>query len=442
MIRLLITGLRIAGYRGLALAVAGAVGLGMTDCAAAKEPVLDYPLYYRLGGMRATDIAASKFNEITSLTGSQAATGAVCGGFNQAGDVLDILKSRIEDSLTSLSAVPQAVSGALPGSILCRAKPGLCQLLQHYVVRAENRWNLSVDECQRDFSAAARPDSPRRDVLEASRTEKWRQGAEQGTSATEAKRKADTSDGCVTWLGGTRAGCQGAAPIWLVRDTAKAGWCLLMGQPSGCQGAPASDTERAGHAPLGRVWPSPDAAGQWVVKVLGDHRIQAGEAVQTIAGTGLLPQIDQLTDEFSKSLTEKVYTTQLQGDSTHLELDGANLVLSAPVIYALRDLPDRDFLIARLANEAALAQAVEQAFLARRLLLSGLMEPHIQGAGGVSQTVTDQVEVLEREIDRANWEMQARRQTVANTVLEILAAHRAFKTPAPAKRVQPQLLIK
>ena len=114
------------------------------------------------------------------------------------------------------------------------------------------------------------------------------------------------------------------------------------------------------------------------------------------------------------------------------------MILAEPVIDALRDLPDRDFLIRRLANEAALAEIVEQAFLARRLLLSGLMEPHIQRGGGVADTVANQVKVLEREIDRASWELQARRHVVSATILELLSAHEALLTPAHPQSAKPK----
>ncbi len=439
--RLLITLLRAAGGRGLITISLLVAGPGLNDSVQANDRLRNYPLYYHLGGLRATDPAASGITEFKPLSGPRAPAGSVCGGFSRNRDVLDMLSHRIEDSVTALSTVPLAVSGALPGTILCRAKPGLCQLLQHYVVRAENRWNLSVDECRKDFDAAAREDSPQRDLLEAARTTAWQQAAERGTSVAQAKHAADSSDGCVAWLDGRKAGCRNAGPIWLLRDTARAGWCLLLAQPGNCHSAPATASQGPQLEPLRRIWPTPAAAGQWVVKVLGDYRIQAGEAVATIAGGGLLPQIDRLTEQMTKTLTNRVYNTEFQGEASHLHLDGANLVLAAPLIDALRDLPDRDFLIARLANEAALAEAVERAFLARRVLLSGLMEPHIQGAGGVAETIMRQVAVLEQEIDRANWEMQARRQMVAATVLDVLAAHQAYQTPAPAQRIKPKFRL-
>lgn len=425
--------LRVGSAQAAALILAARVVLDWSVCGADEAALHDISLYYLLGGGRATDTAASPFEQERPLLGGLAHSGSICGAFNRSGDVLDMLSARLEDSLTSLGSVPETIASALPGSILCRAKPGLCQLLQHYVVRAENRWNLSVDACRRDVEASSRGGAPHLDLMETSRMQTWEHQARRGGSAEAARQEAESSDGCIAWLGGSRAGCQGANPIWLVRDTARAGWCLLMNQPGDCQRAKTSASS-ASQAPLAKTWATSAAAGEWVVSVLGDFRLQAGATVETRTGGGLLPIIDRHTDSLRQQLTARVYRPESQDMDRALELDGAGVVLAPALINALRDLPDRDFLIGRLANEAALADVVGKAFLARRLLLSGLMEPHIQRAGGVGETVTRQVAVLEREIDRATWEMQARRHIVSGSVLEVLAAHRARMTPAAPQR--------
>ncbi len=427
------------GFRGPAAILLAVTGLVLNDCArAADEIVHNYALYYLLGGERATDIAASERRSAQALSGPRAPLGSACSGFNRTTDILDLLSGSLENSLIALSSVPREVSSALPGSILCRAKPGACQLLQHYLVRAEDRWKTSVDECRQDLNAAARSDSPRQDLLDAARTEIWEIEASRGASAAAAKSKADATDGCVTWLGNQKAGCQGAPAIWLLRDTTSAGWCLLLNQPGDCTSATPSSERSEWQSPLRSTWDTPDAAGSWVVKVLGDYRIQAGEAIETVPGEGLLPQIDQLTSRLSEQLTTRVYDTGSRSEVSDFKFKGAGVILAEPVIDALRDLPDRDFLIRRLANEAALAEIVEQAFLARRLLLSGLMEPHIQRGGGVAETVANQVKVLEREIDRASWELQARRHVVSATILELLSAHEALLTPAHPQSAKPK----
>lgn len=433
LLRLLAGPKRAVWLQGETLVLVTVLGFNAGVSSADENFPHDISLYYQLGGERATEVAASPHKDERALFGSTSDIGSACGTFSRSSDVLDMLSSRLENSLTSLGAVPESVTGALPGSILCRAKPGLCQLLQHYVVRAENRWNISVDACRHDAEASARGSTPHLDLLEASRVQVWEDQARRGESAESARLEADATDGCVTWLGGLRAGCQGAQPIWLLRDTASAGWCLLLDQPGDCQ-----HTQVAGSldsaVPLLRAWDTSAAAGAWVASVLGDYRLQAGATTETRTGGGLLPLIDQRTEQLKRQLAARVYAAGHEDKDVRLPIEGFDLVLTPSLINALRDLPDRDYLIGRLANEAALADVVGKAFLARRMLLSGLMEPHIQRTGGMTETVNRQLAVLEREIDRATWEMQARRQIVSATVLEVLAAHRAWMTPAAPQR--------
>ena len=67
------------------------------------------------------------------------------------------------------------------------------------------------------------------------------------------------------------------------------------------------------------------------------------------------------------------------------------------------------------------------------------MEPHIQRGGGVTETVANQVKVLEPEIDRANWELQARRHVVSATILDLLSAQEALLTPCTSPKCETKV---
>ena len=107
-----------------------------------------------------------------------------------------------------------------------------------------------------------------------------------------------------------------------------------------------------------------------------------------------------------------------------------------------RDLPDRKFLIRRISNEVALARVVQKALLARRVLLSGMMEPNIQSAGNVSDSIREIVEFLEREIDTVTFELQVSRRLVSQSILDVLNAHKVLTVPSPNVRNTPELLLK
>ena len=126
--------------------------------------------------------------------------------------------------------------------------------------------------------------------------------------------------------------------------------------------------------------------------------MQAGENSSTVPGAGLLPKIDEEAVQVEADFTSLIYSVILAYKSDMENLRTNQVSLSASSIDALRDLPDREFLVARISNEIALSRVVDRAFLARRLLLSELMEPNIQSTGTAPETIHKQIEVLEREI--------------------------------------------
>ncbi len=403
------------------------------------NPITNYSLYYSLGGGKVTDSAASEFSTFSPKLRALSHQGASCSGFQPTLDVQDMLTNRLTESLTALTSIPSAVHSALPGSILCRAKPGHCQLLQHYVVRAEQQWNLSVKSCEQTMEFADSGNDPFANLVNVSKAQIWEQQANKSSSAIEAKRKADESDGCIIWIAGKKAGCKSAPPIWLVRDTAKAGWCLLMNSDSNCT---ATTTRNHAEAKLKKIWPTPDAASDWVIDVVGDYRVHVGESESTIPGAGLLSKIDEETETIQSKLRTLVYSATSPERIDLQEVQSENVSISPSLIDALRDLPDRDLLIARISNEIALARTVEKAFLARRMLLSGVMEPNVQSAGSVSKTIKKQIDVLESEIERATFEMRFNQRFVSKTILHVLGAHQLLITPMPTTQQTPPMLLR
>ena len=409
--------------------------------AIAEESITNFPLYYSLGGTKATSSAASDDSSLNWLRTKTNLTSGVCGSFSPSFDIQDMLSNQLNDTLTSLGAIPQTVTSALPGYILCRAKPGMCQLLQHYVVRAEKKWDISVKSCEETMTDLADGNDPFQDLMKISRVQAWQEQATLGSSATVAKRHADNADGCIDWIAGNKSGCKGSDPIWLLTDTTEAGWCLLLKQDPGCRGMTGKGPPGDGSY-LQQVWQTPDLASRWITDVLGDYRMHSGESSSTVSGTGLLPKVDEETELVHAKLTEVVYSGIPPTNAEMEQLKSDRISLSPELIVALRDLPDRKFLITRLASEIALARIVERAFLARRLLLSGLMEPNIQNSGTVSETVHKQIDILEREIERLTFEMHISKRLVSDTILSVLGAHETFTTPGPSAPAIREMLLR
>ena len=116
---------------------------------ASGQYVEDPYLYYSVGGGRAISPPASESR--IQFGSNVGISGFSCGNFDPKLDVSSMLGG-IGDTLADLKSIPTAITSALPGQILCRAQPSLCNLMQHYSVRAEDAWRFSVDACENILS--------------------------------------------------------------------------------------------------------------------------------------------------------------------------------------------------------------------------------------------------------------------------------------------------
>ncbi len=346
-----------------------------------------------------------------------------CGAFNPRQDVGSMLRGLIGDTpglagLADLGSIPTGITAALPGGILCRAQPVLCQLTQHYSVRSEDAWRHSVNAC--DLITG---DQPSTAWQRHAKAEEWQRQQLRGASATEAHRQVEeTEDPCITWVGGREAGCPGNPPLRPVRDTVIAGWCVVNGQPADCKSAPDGSSLTAA------TWSTPQLAAKWVTDVVGDVGIHSDGAPTTATATGLQPKIEQEKTRILEALQE-VYATAPQLSIRHAQGD----VLFHPaggiqpnVVRALYKFDEGSIGLyaERIATEAATARVIDQALLAHRLLLAGRSEPNIATTDPARKEIDTAAVRLEKDIDRLAWEFQIRRTIVSETALELLAARR------------------
>lgn len=433
-------GSRLRRLFALAASFAAIASIGINN-SFGKEPLSNAPLYYSLGGKAAASPPATIATRLNLFDADTGLDGAVCGGFDQADDVTEMLSSSLNETMAALNVFPNNIVSSLPGYILCRAQPGLCQILQHYVVRAEDSWTNAIQTCENDLRSISGNGGAFRDWVQVSKVQNWEHQVASGATATEAKQATDATDGCVTWVGGVTAGCVGHDPIWPTQDAVRAGWCLLQNESGNCQSAPVSP-HIANQYGLQSIWPNPNVASDWIAEVVGDHEVHVGSKPSAMAGVGLLPKIEEESTKLQEYLYSIVYSGQDANANSLSDLGTKQVRVSSDVIDALRDLPDRDYLINRLANEIALTRVIDKAFLARRLMLTGLMEPNIQAAGVATEPLHRSIELLEREIERAMYETQLSRRLVSDTAIRILSAYRSLTTPEAPSQSRPSGILR
>ena len=383
-------------------------------------------LYYRIGGGKAT--APTSLDPDIRFRFNSKADGFACGNFNPRLDVRSMLGG-IGDSIADLGSLSSSITGALPGQILCRAQPSLCQLMQHYSVRAEDSWRFSVDACETLQQTASTGSNTHQDWRALRRAQEWeRQAAAGADAATAHLNVSEEQNPCITWVEGKDAGCPGREPVRPVRDTVRAGWCIANGAAGDCSAA-GSGVRDSTRTTVRNVWDSPNAAANYAADIVGDSEIADGGTPRSHTATGLSPKVEEEKQAVMQVLNEVLASGGFPDTEQADKLSAPTVTVTHQLVIALREVDAHGIYTERLAEEIALARVVEKALLARRLLLTGSSEPNIQAAGPASEAVTNALQRLEAEIDRIIFDYQVRRSLVSDTSVELLRAHARTRVP-------------
>ena len=375
-------------------------------------------LYYRVGGARS--VAQPATTQPIQFSSNSALSGFSCGSFNPLQDIRSMLGG-IGDSLVDLQSLPTQMLSAMPGQILCRAQPSLCQLTQHYSVRAEDAWRFSVGSCEDALATGGLANS---EWMKYGQAQEWQRQAAAGATADEAYRAvSQTEDPCVTWVEGKRAGCPGNPAIRPVRDTVTAGWCVVNDQPADCSSGGA-DTYAT------KNWETPQDAASFAADIVGDIEINDGGTPRTHTPLGLQAMVEAETEKVTEVLLVVVANPGYGTAQTTEQLASPAVQVSTELINALRQVDENSIYAHRIAEEIALARVLDKALLARRLLIKGLMEPNIQASDTAKIAVAEAIERLDAEIDRLIFEFQTRRAIVADTSVELLQAAARARSPS------------
>jgi integrating conjugative element protein (TIGR03755 family) len=352
----------------------------------------------------------------------------ICGDMSITTTLQNQLNGITNGFQAIMSSVIQNATAAvasLPALIIQRADPGLYNLLTNGVLQARLDFDRSKLTCRAIANRMA-------DM--AGGQLGWDQLAEgmalkQSVASTDAvsaidEAEANRGNNGVPWVGGDNAGGAGQPPVRVVGDVTRAGYNLINGRsvtdtssiaPSSCSGNLACQT-----------WSSPDAAAAWAVRVLGEQEQRTCDACTktvTTPGVGLTPLIQEAYEDKLEVLQELVAGSRPTGFDNLQAAGSASLPVTRGVIEALRDEPDQDLLARRLASEVALASVLEKALLLQRTLLTGRKEPNVAANELAQKAVTNESDILDREIHNLKTELELRRELANNSPMAIIQRH-------------------
>ena len=397
---------------GFTLAIGGAQAL-------TPSPSGDGRLYYRIGGAQALGLPANRFATTTRLPLSvELGINYRCGQF----DALAGLNAAINQIVALLENIDDVIAAGLavlPMYILQRVNPGLYDLLQNTLLRAEELVAVATKTCEQMESELARGQDPFEDWIVLSRGRDWKAViGSGGVDVVSAKQNVDANLGVngITWLCGQARGGEGQEPVRVVHDVTRAGWNVLMNRESCAQGVATGGGEETPR--IAEIWSSPEEAAEWTVRVLGDEivRTVSAEPDETQPGVGLLNPQDAESQEVAEALQGLV------GGGTEPTLEALEAVtapgtlITRQVIESIQARPasEQALFIGKLAGQVALERTVERALLARRMLVTGMRDPHVAATPAARQLQPFLAE-LDREIDNLLFETRVRKEISSRT---------------------------
>jgi integrating conjugative element protein (TIGR03755 family) len=410
------------------------------DSYAAQAPTEDGLWYYEIGGAEPVSVPANPAVVSTTLGGSaQLGLGYSCGKFDPVAAVTNTLNdigSGVDNMMNAMTAAATSAIASLPALILQRANPGLYDLFQNALIKAEETMQLATKSCEQMEAEIAQGKNPYADLITLSKGNDWKvQMGIGGNDAVTAKDTVESSNGDngVPWIGG-QAGGTGQPVLEFTGDIVEAGYNINMNRAvTDTSPVPAASATR-----LSEIWGSPTEARDWTVDVVGENIVTTCDTCRkdSIPGTGLLPKLYQesatVTTEIQNLVSGATPPTLANLD----QITAPGVAITRQVIEAIREMPasEQSLIMGRLVSEISTARTVEKALYARRLLLSGRQVPEVYATEVAREHADNSIAELDKEIENLLFETRVRKEVVSDTVatlLERAAAKRQSSLTVP-----------
>lgn len=382
--------------------------------------------YYEIGG--ASPVSRAPNPNVTTVqlsVGGESSMGYSCGSFDPVLSVentLNEVAQGMEDMVDQMVQAANDAIASLPAMVLQRANPGLYDLFQNNLLRAEEELELATKSCEQMEAELADGRNPYQEWVTVAKGDEWRASMGEGGDIVQVNEEIEESGGDegLNWLGGRRGG-QGQEPANAVGDTVRAGFNITLDRPA-TAGTPVGQGDD--QPLLAQTWGSPSEAEEWTTRVVGDTHVRTcnGCESETTPGVGLLPIQEETNEEVQQDLQALVAGDSRMTASNLDDVSAPGVAITREVVESIREMPSQDQRVAvgRLAQEVASARTMEKALLARRMLLTGRKAPEIDSTGVAAGEIDAAVEELSDEIELMMQENKARQMMVSRTAGEVI----------------------
>ncbi len=392
----------------------------------AQSPTEDGLWYYEIGGAEPVSVPANPAVVSVTLGGSaQLGLGYSCGKFDPVVAVTNTLNNvgaGVDNMMNAMTAAATSAIAALPALILQRANPGLYDLFQNALIKAEETMQLATKSCEQMEAEIAQGKNPYADLITLSKGNDWKvQMGVGGNDAVTAKTTVESSNGDngVPWIGG-QAGGSGQPVLEFTGDIVEAGYNINMNRAvTDATPVPAASSTR-----LSEIWPSPVDARDWTVEVVGENIVTTCDTCRkdSIPGTGLLPKLYQESTSVTTEIQNLVSGVTPPTLANLDQITAPGVAITRQVIEAIREMPasEQSLIMGRLVSEISTARTLEKALFARRLLLSGRQVPEVYATEVAREHADNSIAELDKEIENLLFETRVRKEVVSDTVTTLL----------------------
>jgi len=412
--------------QGICLLIA--VLLCSQSWAVIQAPIGDSIWYYEIGGAQPLTSAPNPLVSTVTIGGAASlGVNFSCGKFDPVLGVtntLNNIKTGADQMMNQMITAATSAIASLPALILQRANPGLYDLFQNALLKAEETISLATKSCEQMEAEISQGKNPFDEWVVLSKGNDWKmQMGTGGIDVATAKDSVETNAGNsgIPWLGGSSAGGASQPPVRVIADTAKAGYNITMNRAPHASGSVAVTPA----SPITKIWSSPAAASAWIVKVTGDKVVRTCEgcARESTPGAGLAPEHNTIRTAVGTDLQGLVSGATPLTLSNLDQVSGPGVAITRQVIHAIRKLPpsEQGMIVERLAGDIALVQVMEKALYARRLLMTGRREPNIAaGPDDAQDEIEQSLATLNTEIESLLFESRVRKEVIGKTALVLL----------------------
>lgn len=426
-------------YRHISVIIAFAFVIS-DDGYSAQGPTEDGFWYYEIGGAEPVSVPANSAVVSVTLGGSaQLSAGYSCGKFDPVAAVthtLNDIGAGLDNMINAMMAAATGAIASLPALILQRANPGLYDLFQNALLKAEETMQLATKTCEQMEAEIAQGKNPYAGLITLSKGNDWKvQMGIGGNDAVTAKKTVESNNGDngVPWIGG-QAGGAGQPVLKFTGDLVQAGYNVTLNRTiTDNSSVPAAASTR-----LSELWSSPAQARDWTVDVVGENIVTTCDTCRkdSIPGTGLLPKLYQESAAVTTELQSLVSGATPPTLANLQKITAPGVAITRQVIEAIREMPaaEQSLIIGRLVAEISTARTVEKALLARRLLLTGRQVPEVYATQVAREHADTAITELDKEIENLLFETRVRKEVVSDTVAVLLkraAAKRQSALTAP-----------